>query len=159
MEKMNMYGHSTRVGPDTKLGGAGATMRQWSRKVPPGQRGFTLVELMITVAILAILAAIALASYRQYVIRGNRTAAEAEIMNISNMEQQYFLGNRAYATDLTTQLGYTIPSSLNSYYTPGLAADNGATPPSYAITFTAIGTQASDGDLSLDSVGNKSANW
>ncbi len=47
------------------------------------------MELMVTVAIIGILAAIAIPSYRQHVIRGNRAAAQAEMMAIDSLEQQY----------------------------------------------------------------------
>ncbi len=60
--------------------------------IPPHnakQFGFTFVELMITVAIIGILVAIALPSYRQYILRGNRAAAQAEMMDIANREQQF----------------------------------------------------------------------
>ena len=52
------------------------------------QHGFTLIELVITIAVVGILAAIALPSYQQYVIRSKRSAAQAQMMDIANREQQ-----------------------------------------------------------------------
>ncbi|MDH4873345.1 type IV pilin protein [Pseudomonas sp. BN515] len=116
------------------------------------QRGFTLIELMIVVAIVAILAAIAYPSYQQYVIRGNRAAAQAQMMDIANRQQQYLLANRTYATK--AQLGYSLESDLVGRYTDSITLGTG-TVPSFTITFTATGAQASDGNLTLDSAGAK----
>lgn len=122
-----------------------------------GQHGFTLIELVVTVAIVAILAAVALPSYRQYIIKGNRAAAQAQMMEIANREQQYFLANRGYADTSTLESnGYSLPSEVSPYYSYSVSADNTATPPAYTITFTAISTQASDGNLTLTSAGVKS---
>jgi len=123
------------------------------------QNGFTLIELMITVVIIAILSAIAMPAYQEYVKRGNRAAAESEMMDIASREQQYLLANRCY-TDLAT-LGYTLPSNLNGKYTPGIggtvtAASCQNTMPNFTITFIAAGIQASDGNLVLTSEGVKS---
>lgn len=115
-------------------------------------RGFTLIELMIVLVVVAILASIALPSYRESVKRGNRRAAQAVMMDIVNRQHQYFIANRAYAT--TAELNYTLPPEVSVNYTYGITLDAGP-PPGFTVTFAATGSQASDGDLSVDSVGAK----
>jgi type IV pilus assembly protein PilE len=69
------------------------------------QSGFTLVELMIVVAIITILAAVGYPSYTQYVMRSHRQAAKNAAFQIADRQEQFFLDNRAYAPNLST-LGY-----------------------------------------------------
>lgn len=63
---------------------------------PTGARGFTLIELMITVAVLAILLSIAIPSYREYVRRGAVAGAIEALAAGRVVAEQYFLDNRDY---------------------------------------------------------------
>jgi type IV pilus assembly protein PilE len=115
-------------------------------------KGFTLIELMVTIVIVAILASIAIPSYREYVIRGNRTAAQAVMMEIATRQQQFFVANRTYAT--TAQLGFALPPEVAANYDFEIDVLEGP-PPGFEITFEAIGSQESDGELTLTSEGVK----
>jgi type IV pilus assembly protein PilE len=118
-----------------------------------GSRGFTLIELMITVAIIAILAAVAYPSYTEHVRKSARRAAQAEMMDIANRQQQFLISSRTYVSDLAAA-GYQLPADLVGKYTPSVTVGT-ATVPSFTITFRAIGSQAKDGDLGLTSDGVK----
>lgn len=128
--------------------------------IPPHhakQFGFTFVELMITVAIIGILVAIAMPSYRQYILRSNRAAAQAEMMDIANRQQQFFLANRSYATTLA-DMSYVLPHEVSERYRlnpEDMDVDNTARPPHFTITFVTKGSQDGDGNLTLDSTGTK----
>lgn len=118
-------------------------------------KGFSLIELMIAVVIVGILASIAVPQYTQYVIRGNRAAAQAFMMDIANREKQYLLDARVYAPDIGT-LAMAIPSDVSRNYTIAISAQVGP-PPSFVITATPVpgSKQASDGNLTLNDAGAK----
>jgi type IV pilus assembly protein PilE len=120
--------------------------------------GFTLTELMIVIVILAILATIALPSYREAVRRSDRRAAQAAMMEIASRERQFFVANRTFADE--DALGFTLPTELQGKYTYVIETDDGP-PPEFTIRFTAIGAQAADGPLTLNSAGQKTpeAKW
>jgi type IV pilus assembly protein PilE len=120
------------------------------------RNGFTLVELLVTVVIIGILLGIAVPSYRQYVIRGKRSAGQAVMMDIASREQQYLLANRAYADKATLEAnGYVLPAEVAENYTWDVQPGAPGLPPSFEITFTATGGQATDGELKLTSSGAK----
>jgi type IV pilus assembly protein PilE len=116
-------------------------------------KGFTLIELMIVLVVVAILAAVAYPSYRESVKRGNRRAAQSVMMEIVNREHQFFIANRVYAD--TATLNYTLPPEVSNHYTHAITLDAGP-PPGFTVTFTAINQQVSDGNLTINSLGDKS---
>lgn len=75
-----------------------------------GQRGFTLIELMVTVAIIAILSSIAVPSYSDYVRRGQVTEALAELSAYRVRLEQFYQDNRNYG--VSPSCGVAVPAGL-----------------------------------------------
>lgn len=117
-------------------------------------RGFTLIELMVVVAVIAILAAIALPSYNNYLRKGRRADAQAALTDIASRQQQYLMDARAYAPDLAT-LNYTLQDSVTNWYAVAIAV--AGPPPSFTVTATPVAgkDQTNDGSLELTSTGAK----
>ncbi len=122
--------------------------------------GFTLIELMITVAIVAILAAIALPSYTRYIVRSNRAAAQGYMLEVSGLQQRYLLDARAYAADLAT-LNTTAPANVAPNYAVATAPNPPASAPGFTVTATPINAQLTRDTecktLSVDQAGTKTA--
>jgi type IV pilus assembly protein PilE len=135
---------------------AGISARRCRSRVKA--RGFSLIELLIAMVIVAILASIAIPSYNTYILRSHRTDAKSALLDLASLEERYFSAFNGY-TDIPNNLGYTgavagvpFPVGLNGYYqvtvtqTAAIAptAGNNGTPATYTIVAQAIGTQVND---------------
>lgn len=124
-----------------------------TRQIDNMARGFTLIELMVTVAIIAILATIAFPLYLHQLVEGRQSAAEAALMDIAQREQQYILDQRTYAggasaAAVSTSLSVTIPASVTQFYSISVDAQTGP-PPTFTATATPIAGTAQAGDVTL----------
>lgn len=121
-------------------------------------RGFTLVELMIVVAVVAILAAIGYPSYQSHVRKTYRSDAKNILLEAAARQEEYFLDNRTYTTDLAN-LGYTTNSdgTVDTEHGAYKLSVSAAGATSYSLLATAQGDQANDdcGNLTLNNLGVK----
>lgn len=123
-------------------------------------RGFSLIELMMVVAIAGILMAIVLPNYQEYKIKAVRSAAKAVLLDVVSRQEQYAVSNRAYA--LTTgDLGITLPDDVASHYTINITPQSWVSGTVTMSGFTAQATpvagspQVADGALSINQFGLK----
>ena len=126
--------------------------------------GFTLVELMVTLVIAAILVSIAVPTYTSQIRKSKRTDAKTALLDLAGREERYMATNSAYSID-GVALGYgaafpvTLPNNDYTISAPVVQnADNTATPPtpaSYALTATAVNVQAKDTSCATFSLNNQ----
>lgn len=90
--------------------------KKLSKVVFKKQQGFTLIEMMIVVAIIGVLAAIAYPSYQQYVIKTKRTDMMTEMQNIASEIESRKLAQGSYSNDLITGLGGDYPRQGDALY-------------------------------------------
>jgi type IV pilus assembly protein PilE len=124
-------------------------------------RGFTLIELMIVVTVIAILAGVAYPSYINSVRKARRADAQVLMLDSANRQEQYLLDARQYTTSFTslgvTKDGWSCSATActNAFYSVTITVDNSATPPTFSIAGTATGDQTQDGNIGLNSMGTK----
>ncbi|MFJ3483594.1 type IV pilin protein [Pseudomonas sp. NPDC090202] len=120
-------------------------------------RGFTLIELMVTVAIVAILAAVALPSYTRYVQRGYRSEGLAMLNDAVARMERFYAQNNSYAATNLAGIGITNANSASGRYTLSFTATPTAT--AYSLQVAPQGAQATDtcGTLSITQDGTRTS--
>lgn len=133
------------------------------------QRGFSLIELMIVVAIIAIISAFAYPSYDRYVIKTKRSVAQNALLQVADRQQQFFMDNKRFAADITN-LGFpanpyviddngtsTVASDADAVYSLSLS---NVTATTWTATATPLNSQLSRdtycGSLTITQTGAKS---
>lgn len=112
--------------------------------------GFTLIEIMIVVAIIAVLSAIALPAYQSYVLKSRRADAKNAVLDMAARQERYFSINNKYSS-IAADLGYSalpvdVNSSGNSFYSLNVTA-NAATatkPAGFVASAKPTGVQQKD---------------
>jgi type IV pilus assembly protein PilE len=120
----------------------------------PKHRGFTLIEVMITVAIVAILSVIAVPSYTQYIIRGKITEATSTLSDLRIRMEQYYQDNRMYGTGgvcgvaMPASATTAVPGNPVKHFTMSCVSSNagGAGDQNYVVTATG-GVAGGDGSM------------
>jgi type IV pilus assembly protein PilE len=97
--------------------------------------GFTLLELMIVIVVIAILSAIALPSYTNYIVRGKITEATSSLSELRLRAEKYFADNRTYQNAGATDVGFNETVQGARYFTYDCTSGS-------AMTFTCTGTGA-----------------
>ena len=118
-------------------------------------RGFSLIELVVTVAMIAIVAALAYPSYRDYVRRGLRSQGQQFLMDIAQRQEQFFLDQRAYSNALGVGgLGMTMPTEIANAYQAPIFTLTAGPPPTFRINLAPVasGPLSTDGTLIIDNL-------
>lgn len=121
-------------------------------------KGFTLIEVMIVVAIVGILAAIAYPSYDEYVKRGNRAEGQALLTDAAARQERFYSQNYKYTTAIAELYGGTGTSKSSETNKYTLAITSGAGDGGYTLTANAQFTDTKCGNLTLNALGIRGEN-
>ena len=137
------------------------------RRPATAQAGFTLVELMVTLAVIAIISSLSVVSYRQYVRRANRVDGTSALLHLSAAEERYYLQHDQYATTAAEladppPAGLGITDTQQGLYEISVAASADGAAVGYIATATAsgAGSQRDDDDcqvFTIDQSGTRGA--
>jgi type IV pilus assembly protein PilE len=126
-------------------------------------RGITLIELMVVIAVVAILGSIASSSYRKYLIRANRTEARMALLRVQAAQEKFFLQKHRYASEDELEdappVGLGVPTTTpGGMYTISFSSDSDDT--QYEVIATAQGGQMRDDaacrTMSINNLGERS---
>ena len=112
--------------------------------------GFTLIELMIVVAIIGILAAVALPSYRESVRRGDRASARAAMLEAQQFMERFYATNDKYTSAVLPNRLLAVPAQSVKYNLTVTSTVN-----TYTVTAAPVSTDAKCGDLKLNNLGQR----
>lgn len=124
------------------------TRRSPSPRLRSRTQGFTLIEVMIVVAIIAILASVALPSYRNYILRGELTEGTSALATFQAQMERHFQDNRTYATVTSGSTTFTTPCAAGAAGTRkfgNFQISCVGTPTASAYTVQAVGSGSANG--------------
>ena len=116
---------------------------------------------MISLAIVSILTAIVLPSYRQYIVRTNTVAAQQYLLELVSLQNQTMFENNGY-TEKLEALGVSPLDRVKNHYDIAITnISNTATPPTYSIQATpkSGSMQADTSTLTINHLGQKTGDW
>lgn len=141
---------------------------RWNAKGRARTRGFSLIELMIALIVISVLLAIALPSYKNYVIRAAREQAQTMLLQLAGLEEKIFLNSSAYAVHssaVTTAydgtsaggLGFASGKTPDGRYTITIAPASVGSTTTFVLTATPVAglSNEKDGTISLDDTGQR----
>ncbi|TDX97924.1 type IV pilin protein [Thiohalophilus thiocyanatoxydans] len=121
-------------------------------------QGFTLIEIMITLMVIAVLASIAVPAYNSMKQQSNRSDAVSALTRVAQLQERWYSNKGTYADNLTT-IGMSSTTSKEGHYDLSLTFDD-TEPDEFVVTATATGPQKDDENcrtFSLDQAGRKTS--